>query len=347
MKSRRASLLNPAELAQEKQLAADKAAGLSPDDFAEGENVFPNIIDWKEVIGKNGQKKRIAQCPACAAEGFDKHGTHLVVFPAGKFGCIRFEAAKVEGPARTDHLAKIWKMAGGKSSGLVKPVPMDPAIKERRVKMAADVKAKWAVAREKYMMTMEDWQAMSADLPGSPEGDFKYTASHYKPGQFGWFGQRYENHEAFQKHLWEVSKDWAKAFEHVQYHGLDHTFGYTFAPGSTSRAKENRAGKVFDVVEHDEDGIEGQIALTRYLQASGMRLLQCVGTGNRGFHSWFDAGSITPERREMILFFLETIGADKSAFQRASSRTPGAVRQDQGDGKPHGMHQPIIFIPKI
>jgi hypothetical protein len=34
------------------------------------------------------------------------------------------------------------------------------------------------------------------------------------------------------------------------------------------------------------------------------------------------------------------------AFMRASTRTPGAVRQNQYDGKPYGNRQRIIFIPK-
>jgi hypothetical protein len=353
MKSRWNSFLKPEILAREERLAADKAAGLAPDDFAPGENPMPNL-DWKDVVGENGQKKKITQCPVCATEGHDRYGNHLVIFPGGKFGCIRFETSKVETAKRTEHLAKVWKLAGGKFSGLVQPKPMDSAIKARREKMAAKVMALWSVAREKYRMTMEDWQATSADLPGNPRADFKHACSLYKIGQHSWNGHRFECSKTFPSHLWEPATQVEKAWDHVDYYGLDHTFGYTFKPGSISRGKDNRAGKVFDVVEHDEDGIEGQIALTRYLQASGLRLLLCVGTGNRGFHSWFDATSITPEQRENIAFMLEVIGADKSAFMRASTRTPGAMRQQQfdskirdWDGKPYNVRQSIIYLPKI
>ena len=49
--------------------------------------------------------KITARCPACAAEGGDKKGEHLVVFPDGKFGCVKYE----NDPA---HRNKIHSLAG-------------------------------------------------------------------------------------------------------------------------------------------------------------------------------------------------------------------------------------------
>lgn len=49
--------------------------------------------------------KITARCPACAAEGGDKKGEHLVVYPDGKFGCVKY----ADDPA---HRNKIHSLAG-------------------------------------------------------------------------------------------------------------------------------------------------------------------------------------------------------------------------------------------
>ena len=345
MSKYRDAMLPASERAREKQLAEDKAAGLCQEDFAEGENIFPSLPQT-EVVSGDGQKKRIGICPVCAAEGRDKYGKHLVIYPGGKFTCIRFAESAIEGPERLDHLKKVWKMAGGKKSGMKLPAPMPNLIREKRLAMMATAKAAWTEAREKYALSMEDWQAESADLPGSPEDDFSFACSLYKPGQLGWFGGRYESSKTFPKNLFEPARDAKKAWERVEYFGLDHASGMLYKPGSESRGKSNWIGQLFGVIEHDDEGIEGQIALTRYLQSMGCKLLLAVSTGNRGFHSWFDAASMSPDRRQLIAFLLESIGGDRGAFLRAATRTPGALRQNQNDGKPHGIRQPIIFIPK-
>ena len=47
----------------------------------------------KHVVRK-ADGKIAAQCPACAAEGGDAKGKHLVVFKDGKFGCVLYEKDK-------------------------------------------------------------------------------------------------------------------------------------------------------------------------------------------------------------------------------------------------------------
>lgn len=63
-------------------------------DFARLENVHPH-----------GQKT-IARCPACAEEGHDKSGEHLVIEPDGRFGCVIHE-----GPEGALHRRRIYKLA--------------------------------------------------------------------------------------------------------------------------------------------------------------------------------------------------------------------------------------------
>ncbi len=54
--------------------------------------------------------KTIAQCPACAEEGGDEKGEHLVIQPNGRFGCVTNP-----GQQGREHRKKIFKLAGKKS----------------------------------------------------------------------------------------------------------------------------------------------------------------------------------------------------------------------------------------
>ncbi|MEI8121782.1 MAG: hypothetical protein WCI20_07000 [bacterium] len=49
--------------------------------------------------------KVTARCPACAADGADAKGEHLVVFPDGKYGCVANEGDD-------EHSKRIYALAG-------------------------------------------------------------------------------------------------------------------------------------------------------------------------------------------------------------------------------------------
>jgi hypothetical protein len=49
--------------------------------------------------------KITARCPACALDGSDKKGEHLVVFSDGNFGCVKY-------PKDAEHRRKIHSLAG-------------------------------------------------------------------------------------------------------------------------------------------------------------------------------------------------------------------------------------------
>ncbi len=42
-------------------------------------------------VSEKPDGKLTARCPACALDGKDKKGDHLVVYPDGKFGCVKYE----------------------------------------------------------------------------------------------------------------------------------------------------------------------------------------------------------------------------------------------------------------
>jgi hypothetical protein len=59
----------------------------------------------ENVHSVNG--KTVARCPACAEDGHDKAGDHLVIDAAGRFGCVKYPGA--EGG---DHRRRVFALAG-------------------------------------------------------------------------------------------------------------------------------------------------------------------------------------------------------------------------------------------
>jgi hypothetical protein len=66
-------------------------------------------------VHRDGEKT-IAECPACAAEGHDSTGDHLVIWPDGRFGCV---VHKGDG----EHRKEIFRLAGQKTVRMG-PVPI-------------------------------------------------------------------------------------------------------------------------------------------------------------------------------------------------------------------------------
>lgn len=54
---------------------------------------------------QNKSGKITAQCPACAMEGGDSQGLHLVIYEGGAFSCVKY-------PNDKKHNAQILKLAG-------------------------------------------------------------------------------------------------------------------------------------------------------------------------------------------------------------------------------------------
>lgn len=57
------------------------------------------------------EQKIIARCPACAQQGHDQKGNHLVIMPDGRFGCVT-----CPGAGGKKHRQKIYALAGDKTA---------------------------------------------------------------------------------------------------------------------------------------------------------------------------------------------------------------------------------------
>jgi hypothetical protein len=69
----------------------------------DGAGLSLNLLE--NVHSVNG--KTVARCPACAEDGHDKAGDHLVIDAAGRFGCVKYPGA--EGG---DHRRRVFALAG-------------------------------------------------------------------------------------------------------------------------------------------------------------------------------------------------------------------------------------------
>jgi putative DNA primase/helicase len=84
--------------------AGGLAAGVATDG---GAGVSFHLLE--NVHSVNG--KTVARCPACAEDGHDKAGDHLVIDAAGRFGCVKYP-----GPSGADHRRRIFALVGEKPS---------------------------------------------------------------------------------------------------------------------------------------------------------------------------------------------------------------------------------------
>jgi hypothetical protein len=74
-----------------------------------------------EMLFQAGDGKMTGRCPACAEEGGDRKGEHLVIYPDGKFGCVLYP-----GEDGHEHRQRIWELAGMKDAQRSRRKPTKP-----------------------------------------------------------------------------------------------------------------------------------------------------------------------------------------------------------------------------
>jgi len=284
--------------------------------------------------------KWVGPCPACRAAGGDSTGTHLVIWPSGQFGCVRYP--RESGKEHRSEMARLLPaLRGGKGSKIEKPV--DLSKEEKAIKAA--YKKLWKSVKKEFGGKISDL-GESTPIPTEPAGMFQAWCNLWKSGELAWAGGRYDAGETFRSHLFEPANPEA-AFGHwkkVCEEGLDHASGVVWLPEATGRKKAFVKGHRLLVVEHDGEPLRGQIALIRYArEILGMDLRMVVSTGGKGIHGIFDAGSLSAAMLLKNFQTLAALGADAQSLGQSATRIPGAIRQPHGE-KPGGKIQSILWI---
>lgn len=251
---------------------------------------------------KKGTSRISAQCPACALEGGDKHGSNLsIVTSTGAFTC-----AKYPGEAGREHRREIFRLVGINT-------PIDPAHQReyRRAKAKIESESvrrrqlsRAVLAKRAAIIARYPWSASEviAERPGMIHDPRRFIAALFAPDAIVWTGETnmsgtWQDGRTF-PHRWKTVADWqAEPWDTVG----PMVSPCTWNPGIISRAASNVSTAPFVVLDFDgQDGIKpttpdeiekhiaDSLAIIRWLRESlAWNLAAIVHTGNVSLHAWF------------------------------------------------------------
>jgi hypothetical protein len=257
-------------------------------------------INRLEKIRRHG-RKIIARCPACAAEGGDRKGTHFFQnTETGQFGCAKH-------PGDSEHRREIFRLIGI-------PEERDPAKdrewrRERALQAAEDYdrrKVSAALrAKRSFIVSQHPWTEAEAraESPARSLEWFQdprhFLAALFPSDSLVWTGEIHNSgQEGKHAARWKTVSAWQ--------HEPEDTVGpmvspCTWNPGTTSRSGDNVATSPFVVL--DFDGFDGKqpvtlkeisahvpasMALVRWLREDlEWNLAALIHTGNKSLHAWF------------------------------------------------------------
>jgi hypothetical protein len=243
--------------------------------------------------------KVTSRCPACAATGGDKSGTHFFMNSAtGKFGCAAF-------PGDTAHRREIFALVGIRQD-------RDPDIdiewkRQRALERREEVRrANLAAAvrrRRADILATYPWSAAEVRRE-SPEQRLeimhdprKFIAAMFPEDAVVWTGEVYHSGRNHAAH-WRTAEAWQHAPENEVGPMLSPAI---WNPGTVSRAAANVMAAPYVALDFDGlDGISpktpvelaahiaGSLATVRWLRERlEWSLAAVLWTGGKSIHAWF------------------------------------------------------------
>lgn len=315
-------IANPHARAAEERKAEEVA---SPKQMAKA--VAPALVAKLDLVEMGD--RWIGQCPACASEGSDSKGDHLVVWPDGRWGCVVHKGE--EGKDHRSLMAMLCPPLRGKRGKWIGYERPDLSAEKGAVTKLHGVL--WQVVRASLAGGIESLGPAKGIDP-DPGWQFGAWCSLWQAGETAWAGTMYDKGEDFQSHLFQPANPESRAamWEKVITGRLDVASGLIWHAGATSRKNtpHNLKGVRFLVVEHDYEDLAGQVALIRYARdILRWKLRMIVATGGKGIHGLFDApadlAQMTRDAHTLI-----GLGADPQSLNRSATRIPGAIRPETG-----------------
>jgi len=287
-----------------------------------------------EKVRRHGVKIT-ARCPACAAAGNDRTGTHLFInTESGKFGCAAL-------PGDSEHRREIFALVGIKSE-------RDPAAerewRQGRVKVAAAEMKRNRItatlrAKRAEIIAAHPWTESDA-MADSPERRLgwlhdprRFLAALFPPAAVVWTGAVNQSGKSHADR-WRTVADWQDAPEH--------TVGPMVSPatwpaGTTSRAADNVQSSPYVVLDFDgfdgkqpgtpeelREHIAASLAIVRWIrEALAWRLAAVLFTGSKSIHAWFHTP--TQAALESLRHTAPALGVDAGLIGRPEHpcRLPG------------------------
>ena len=299
-------------------------------------------FDLLEKVRLHISGKITARCPACAEEGGDRKGNHLVIFPDDRFACA---AHGGDG----EHRKRIMALIGVRSG--IQPDPEQrrqwrerSAIEQRRrteaLRLAESVRAHRRDLIRRFTWYPTDvWH----DSPQRIDGDLVATepthflASLFRPSDVLWTGEVHHSGSIIHAERWRPCRDWYRAAGPIG----PMTTPAVWKPETHSRASGNVLSAPYTVLDFDGfDGIKpasrdalsrhvhDSLALVRWLrEGMGWHLAAILWTGGKSLHAWFHTpppavlGSLHPVAK--------SFGMDSGLIGRPEHpcRLPGQVHR--------------------
>jgi len=327
-------LSNPLARAEAEQKLKAENQGKAP------EAVAAPKAARKLTLTDTGDGRWIGPCPACQAAGGDSKGNHLVLFSDGRFGCIKYK-----GEDGKDHRREMARLQPALINGIGKnwkPKPRDLSKEKAAIEQAS--KEFWSAVRNSLAGDLSSL-GESAEIPEDPKQHFLLWCKLWQPGDIAWVGERYDSNHAFLTHLFQPVLQAEIMWDKITTEGLDHARGLLWKADADSRKMDQSCGMRLLIVEHDNEGLEGNVALWRYARDFlGLNLRMVISTGGKGWHGIFDAPSNLASMDTKIKS-LARLGADAGALSQSCTRVPGA-RRNSTEKTPGGALQQIIWLAK-
>jgi len=281
-------------------------------------------ISRLEKIKRRGDRIE-AQCPACAAQGGDKRGQHLVVFDDGRFACAAH-------PGDSEHRKEVSQLVGVVGEGGPRDQREEQEWRARRAKeerqrnqrsvlSGAATRFRSDIVRRFQWERVDVWEdspiRIDCDLVAR---DPRYFLRALFPDDATvWTGQPRHSGQG-EGHHWKPVKEWLECQpEEVG----PMTSPATWPIGIESRSGRNvltspytvldfdelPGGKKPETTEEKERLVLDALAITRWLRdQQAAELAAIVSTGNRSIHVWIrtpDAAAL-----ESLRSVSEALGID-------------------------------------
>lgn len=240
--------------------------------------------------------KITARCPACAEEGSDRSGNHLVIYPSGKFACV----------ADPGHGRRVWELVGLSEHKTPDPRPERNRAEQARRKRDHERRKLEALAREYRadLLKRYDWHPADLweDSPTRPDNAADdprvFLASLFPPSAIVWTGKVFDSGERYRNRWRSVCNWFDSPLEDVG----PMTTPATWKPETVSRSQGAIASAPFVVLDFDgQDGrkpatapelerhLAESLALVRWLRERlRWRLAAILSTGGKSIHAWFE-----------------------------------------------------------
>ena len=286
-----------------------------------------------------------ARCPACAENGADRRGEHLVIFPDGKFAC----AAHAGDP---EHRRRIWELRGqsdesfrsapGNRNGNLWQRRERPSVIDQGKNSVQAARTHRAALCERFRWDFADvWEDSPVRLEGAECDDPRWFLSALFPRDaLLWSGEVWHSGRDHADH-WRTTEEWARAEcrelgpmvtpaiwrDGTVNRSADNVFACPFVvldfdglPGRTPRTTE-------ELREH-QDASLGIIRLLR--EGLYWKLAAILHTGSKSLHAWFHHPG--KEALESSRGVVSELGIDEGLIDHPEhpARLPGQVHKKTG-----------------